>query len=602
MKTYKNRSEVPDKYKWDLTEFYQNEKEFLKELEECQKEILKIHNYRDCTKSAKKLFAFLELSESIDIISSNLYVYAYLKNDEELGNSKAMSNKERVENLINDYELSTSFFAPALLKLTDEEYKNLYIQERKLAKYQKLLDKIYREKKHILDEEQENIISELDNAANHFEDMSSTMLNSEHDYGKVKLNGEEIVIAPTNLSRLMKNENRSFRKKVREKYSKTLGQYASSSAQFLQGHVKSSIVDARLHNFKNPLDAKLFHLNMEPAAYQALVNTVESHLDSLQKYYKVFKKNLGFKDLYQYDLNLSMANNQKEYSIEEAQELILKAISPLGEDYKNHFQRIFDNRYVDYCQYPKKCSGGYSFSTLNKNSRILMSFNYNLDSVSTLAHEGGHNVHHQYVMENNTPVYTEVPSIMAEVASLTNECLLSSYLASNGSTKDEKLSGIENILNVIISNLFGAVREAEMEKEFYSYVEKGNTITKDYMNKLTLDSLKKYYGNEVKLDEYSAYSWIRRSHYYMNFYLYNYAFCISIASYIAKEILSGNQNMLKNYLKYLSLGSNNWPKEAFNVLEIDLKDKTVYEGAIKYFDEMLNKFESIKNGSEENGK
>ena len=601
MKNYKSREEVPEKYKWDLSDFYKSEDDFNTELRECQKEIKRIGNYKDCCESAKDLFEFLELSTHIDIVASNLYVYAYLKNDQELGVSKSMSQKEKTEDLLNDYEIATAFFAPSLLKLSKEKYESLFKEETRLQKYRPTLDRIYRKKEHILDEEKESIISELDNAMNHFDDMSSTMLNSEHDYGKIKIDGEEVEIAPTNLSKLLKNENRNIREKVRRKYNEVLGRYGVSSAQFLQGYVKSSIVDARIHKFKSPFEAKLFYLNMESGAYDALVHTVEKNLDSLHKYYRVFRKELGYSKLYQYDLSMNMAGSKKEYSIEEAQELILKALKPLGEDYLSHFQRIIDNHYVDYCQYPKKCSGGYSFSTLDKNSRILMSFNYNLDSVSTLAHEGGHNVHHQYVMENNEPSYREVPSIMAEVASLTNECLLSSYLADHGKTKEEKLSGIENILNVILSNLFGAVREAKLESDFYEYVQNGNTITKDYMNAITLDSLKKYYGKEVELDEESAYSWMRRSHYYMDFYLYNYAFCISMACYLAREILKGNQVVLEKYLSYLKTGSDKWPKEAFNILGIDLKEESVYQSAISYFDELLEKFIKIKNGSESDG-
>ena len=169
-----------------------------------------------------------------------------------------------------------------------------------------------------------------------------------------------------------------------------------------------------------------------------------------------------------------------------------------------------------------------------------MSFNNNLDSVSTLIHEGGHNVHHQYLIENNLLQYRSASSFIAEVASLTNVCLLSSYLAEHGTTKEEKLSGISNIIDVINSNLFGAVREGKIEQDFYKYVEDGNTITKDYMDKINLDSYKKYYGDEVILDDYSNISWMRRSHYYMFFYLYSYAFCVSVASYIASEILNGN--------------------------------------------------------------
>ena len=173
-----------------------------------------------------------------------------------------------------------------------------------------------------------------------------------------------------------------------------------------------------------------------------------------------------------------MAESDKEYSIEEAQETILKAVEPLGDNYQELFKKIFTNRYVDYAQYPGKCSGGYSLATDTNNSRILMSYNYDLDSVSTLAHEGGHNVHHQLVSANNPVMYRNVSNLVAEVASLTNECLLSNYLASNAQSKKDKLAGISNILTVFVSNFFVAVREGKMEQDFYNYVNDGNTITK----------------------------------------------------------------------------------------------------------------------------
>jgi oligoendopeptidase F len=293
-----------------------------------------------------------------------------------------------------------------------------------------------------------------------------------------------------------------------------------------------------------------------------------------------------------------MAKSDKEYSIEEAQKLCLDAVSPLKEEYLNKFRKIIDNHYVDYAQYPKKCSGGYSLSTLSKDSRILMSFNYDLDSVSTLIHEGGHNVHHQYVSDNNPLIYRPVSNLVAEVASLTNECLLSSYLANNASSKEEKLSGINNILSVIVSNLFGAVREGKIEQDFYNYIDNGGTITKDYMDELTKKSLEKYYGKEVILDDYSKLSWIRRSHYYMNFYLYNYAFCISVACNVAKEILAGNKKMLDNYIKFLSTGNDVWPIDSFKILGVDLTNKKTYKNAIEYFDSLLDEFVKISKEGE----
>ena len=521
-----------------------------------------------------------------------LYIYSYLINDQELGNSKSIDRKNKASDLYNLYSLNVSFFNPELLKLSTDEYNKLFKND-KLMEFKKSLDDIYRNKEHILDEKSENIISELTNAMNHFEDMSSTMLNSEHDYGDITVDGETEKITTTNYRRLMKNEDRNLRKDVREKFTKVIDRYGVSSSQFLNGYVKSNITLSKLHNYKDAWDAKLFGLKLTDKAYKALIDVVINNVDSLKRYYDVYKKRFNLDNLYQYDLGLDFTSSKREYSIEEAQELCLEVVKPLGDDYVNHFKKIFENRYIDYAQYPSKCSGGYSFAPLDRDSRILMSYNYDLESISTIIHEGGHNVHHQYVAEHNPLEYRGVSSLIAEVASLTNECLLSNYLASNAKDNNTKIAGVSNIVDVIISNLFGAVREGKMELDFYNYVNDGNTITKDYMKELDLESLKTFYGDRVILDELSGLSWIRRSHYYMNYYLFNYAFCISVATNVATKILDGNKDMLDKYLKFLKTGSDTDVLDVFKIIDIDLEDKCVYENAIKYFDSMVNKLDKL---------
>jgi oligoendopeptidase F len=332
---------------------------------------------------------------------------------------------------------------------------------------------------------------------------------------------------------------------------------------------------------------------MTDKVFKSLVNTVEDNLDSLHKYYELKRDVLGLDILNRYDLALEMAKSNKEYSIPEAQKLVRDSLLPLGEEYLKRFDKIINNRYIDYCQYKGKCSGGYSFATILEDSRILMSYNYNLGSVSTIAHESGHNVHHQFVNENNKEQYRFVSSIVAEVISLTNECLLSSYLAENGNTKEEKLAGIANMLDVIANNLFDAVREGKIEQEMYKEVKNGGMITKEFLDKKSKSSLKKYYGPAVKVDKYSSNSWVTRSHYYMNFYLYSYAICISVASNVARKILAGDNEMLDNYYKFMKLGSDKWPMEAFEVLGVDLESPEVYKGAIEYFDELVLKYREI---------
>ena len=350
---------------------------------------------------------------------------------------------------------------------------------------------------------------------------------------------------------------------------------------------------ADIRHFKDSWDAKLFGLNLDNKIFEVLVNTVETNTSVLQKFYELKKTMLKLKSMHLYDTSVPMIENNHEYTIDEAQKITLNAVKPLGQDYVNKFKKIFDNHYIDYCQYKGKCSGGYSFATSTNDSRILMSYTGNFDSVSTIAHEGGHNVHHQYVKENNPLAYRETSSLVAEVASLTNECLLSNYLKNNGATKTEKLVGLENIINVINSNLFGAVREGKMEQNMYDVVKNDGTLTNDYLNDLTLKSLKKYYGKTIKLDDYSALSWVRRSHYYMHFYLYSYAICISVATNVASKIIAGDSTMLTNYLAFLKQGSDVWPSDAFKVLGIDLTKPEVYQNAINYYQTLITEFKEI---------
>ena len=592
MNKYNSRSEVPEKYKWDLRDFYKDEKDFEENLNIFKNAITKSKEYVGCTKDSEKLYEFLNYLFNTYCLGENLEVYAFLKNDEELGNSDSINRVNKIDNLFEKFVSSISFFEPELLELDKKDYNKLFKNE-KLLDYKFYLDEIYKSKDHILSEKEEIIINELFSAMDHFSDISSNLLNNEHDYGKIKIDNEEEEIHSTNYSRLIKNKDVNIRREVFQKYKNVLNQYGGTSASLLDSYVKANNANARIHKFKDAWDKKLFDYDMPNEAYDALVKVVSNNLDILHKYISLYKDTLNLNEVHMYDLNLDLVNQDKKYSIEDAISLVREAIKPLGEEYLKCYDKIIDNHYIDFCEYKGKCSGGYSASTMDHDSRILLSFNDDLSSVSTIAHECGHNVHHQFVKKNNKLHYRDITNLVAEVVSLTNECLLSSYLADNGTTKEEKLSGICNILDVIENNLFGAVREGLIERDFNNYSCEGNAITKDYMNELDGKYIKEYYGKDVIYDENYNTTWIRRSHYYMNYYLFNYAFCISVASSIASKILLNDKETLNNYLKFMSLGSNIYPIDAFKVLGIDLTKEQVYEDAIKYFDSLIEKFKKI---------
>lgn len=594
MEIYKNRREVPDKYKWDLTDFFENDIEFEKSFKECKYNITKLKNYIGCTSDAKKLYEYLMLEIETVAIWEDLYVYAYLINDQELGVSKNVERKNRTEMLNAELTANISFFAPELLKLTKEQYEKLYYNNNDLLEFKFYLDSIYREKEHVLSENEEIIISELTTAMNHYEEMSSTMLNSEHNYGKIKLlDGTFEEIAPNNFRKLMRNKNENIRKKIYKSFNKVIDQYSNTSASLLNSYVSMNNSVAKIKKYNNSWEQKLFELNMTNKIYEVLVSSVENNLNYLHEYYLLKKRALKLTKLHTYDLYLDMNDSKKVYSIEDAQILIKSSLACLGEDYISRYNNIIDNHYIDYCQYKGKCSGGYSFSTILKPSRILMSYDYSMESISTIAHEGGHNIHHQYILGANKPQYRNPASVIAEVASLTNECLLSNYIFNNSIDNTEKKNGLENIMGVIVSNLFGAVREAKLEQDMYKHISEGNTITKEYMDTKTLESLKKYYGSQIILDKDAKNSWVTRSHYYMNFYLYNYAISICVALNVADKIINGDKDMLAKYLEFLSKGSDIWPVDAFRILGVDLEDSNVYENAIKYFNNLVQKYNEI---------
>jgi len=249
MEKYNTRSDVPEKYKWDLTDFYKNEKEFEKEYKNTVKLVNNLKKYVGCTNDADNLYDFLCNDMKAITNCENIYVYSYLINDQELGNSKSIERKAKAEKLITDYSTNTSFFEPELLKLDKEDYDKLFKQNKKLVEYKVSLDRIYRNKEHILNESEEIIINELTNAMDHFDDMSSTMLNTEHDYGKVMVDGKEEVLTSTNYGKLMKNKDRDFRRNTREQYSKVVNQYGVSSAQFLNSFVKSQVAISKIRKY-----------------------------------------------------------------------------------------------------------------------------------------------------------------------------------------------------------------------------------------------------------------------------------------------------------------------------------------------------------------
>ena len=535
MNKYKTRNDVPLKYRWDLTDIFKNIDDFNKSIDEVKEEIKKIDGYVGCTKNSDKLFEFLEFDSELSKKIVNLQVYAMTINDQDLNESFGSELVGKTDSLTTEYHAKVSFFSPELLSLNKDDYNDLFKNE-KLIKYKNALDDIYRYKEHVLNKEKEELSSRLTSTLGSYEQLSSTLLNSCNDYGTVTMSDGSIEeLMNTNYRRIMKKLPRDKRKEVYEQFNKVKDRYANISAGLLDDYVKTNISLSKIHKYESTWDEKLFDLELSNKVFDSMIDSALETKDILKKYYDLKSKVLKIDKCAPWDAPIELYETDKEYTIEEACDLVLKALEPLGEDYIKHFKNVIDNRCIDFCQYKGKRSGGYCVSSPGvKNSKILMSFNYDLQSVSTIAHESGHNVHHQYLYENNFSEYSIVPYVVSEVASLTNEFLLSNYLINNGS-REEALSGISNILAVFNSNFYGGILDGNFEREFYKYVENGGTLTKDFLYDLCAKNLLKFYPVEIE-SEYQKGSWISISHFYMFYYLFSYSICVSVASYVSKEI------------------------------------------------------------------
>ncbi len=599
MLEYKKRADVPLKYQMQLTDYFKDDQEWEQVFQKTQEKVKEVVKFQQQSISGKMVEDFLKWNIEVSNTVMDLYVYAYLSHDVQLEVDKYITMKNKILALNTTLESETAFFEPKLLKLEPAEFANLFQENPSLEQYRVLLTDIYELKGHILSENEEKLISYLTETYEIPENISSSLINSEHNYGVIRLeDGKRIQIAANNLRYLKQNPHREIRKNAYNKFGKVIAQYQNTESNLLNQYIKNNVNLAHIRHYNSSWEAKLASIHITDAVFENLKKAAKKGKKSWQNYFALIKENLGLDSLTNYDTLVDWTDYHQTYTIEEAEDLIKEALQILGSDYEEKLAKIFACHYIDYCQYKGKVSGGYSFATNTHDSRIILSFNGNFDDVLTVAHECGHNVHHQYVKENNPSWYCDTSSFVAEVASLTNEFLVNSYLAQNGHTKMERLQGIEHTLKTFQNNFFDAIMEAEMEQMMYAYVESGNTITAPYLNNLVKETKKEYLGNCIKHDRYESLSWVTRSHYYMHFYLYSYALCVSVAAIVARKILNNEPGFLEKYKQFLSCGSNMYPEEIYQTLGIDLQNPEVFEGAVQFFDSQIEEYKKIKGGAE----
>ena len=594
-KLQKTRDEIETKYTWDLTLIYKTDKDFEKDYEKVSKEINDITKYQgNLVKSASNLLGYLKLSNELERKLYKLYYYANLKNDQDTTNTKYQAMLGKVKNLLTKFEELDAYADPELMSIDYSIIEKYYEEEKELKEYEFVLSNLFRFKKHILSKEVEEVLSSLSNSLNNSSETYELLTDSDMKFGKIlDENNEEVELTESNYSVFLHSKDRRVRKEVFNKILTTYGEYKNTISSTFAGNVDTLTTLAKLKKYDSSLEAALFSDNVDKEVYNNLIKTVKDNLDVLYKYFKLKKDFLNLDEFHLYDQYVDLVEeNTKQYTFLEAKDLVIEALSVLGEDYIKNLNKAFDERWIDVYNNKGKRGGAYSSGFYDTKPYVLLNYEGTINDVSTLAHELGHSMHTYYSCLNNPYQYSSYKIFVAEVASTVNELLLNFHLLNKGSKEDKKYI-LSNLMNLFKATIYRQTMFAEFERDMHNLKEQGGVLTNEVLcdnyYKLNLD----YFGPDVVVDDEIKYEWERIPHFYYNFYVYKYAIGLSCACYIVDNILNKKDNALENYLKFLSSGGSDYPINELKIAGIDVTKKDVIESAIKMFDNFIEQFKEL---------
>ena len=597
-KEEKLRCEIEDKYKWDLTKIYKDEKEWQKDFDDVKEKILKVLEYKDSFLSnGKKLYEYLKYDEEVSRKLEKIYYYAHLNYDADTLDEKYKVMTNKVSDLFTKYNELSSFVVPEILKLDEEKLNTFYKDEEKLEDYRFSIENIYRFKNHTLDEEKEKMLSNLSKCLSNPEETYEALTDSDFEYDYITdEKGNKVKLNESNYSLFIKSKDRSVRKKAFEMLHNKYKKYIRTITSTYKGEVENNVVLAKIRNYDSAISASLYSDNVPVDIYNNLIKVVNDNMNVLYDYYDLKKEILSLDCLHMYDTYVEIINKiDKKYSFDEAKEIVIDALSVLGDKYVKNLKKAFDEKWIDIYHSKGKRSGAYSSGNFDVNPYVLLNFEGTLNDVSTLAHELGHSMHTYLSCKNNPYQYSSYEIFVAEVASTVNELLLANYMLKNSKNKDEKLAIINHILDLYKATLYRQTMFAEFEKETHKLREKGEVLTSDLLSNTYYNLVKKYFGPNVLCDELIRYEWARIPHFYYNFYVYKYATGISAASYIVDGILNNKEGALENYINFLKTGGSMYPLDELKIAGVNLNSKSVILSAIKTFEKYLKEFKDIYN-------
>jgi oligoendopeptidase F len=596
VKKLPNRSEIKVEDTWRLEDIFETDEAWEKEFQAVKALVPEMEQYRGkLGESADTLFKALQQQDELTMRVSKLYTYAHMRYDQDTTNSFYQGLNDRIKMLYTEIASALSYVTPELLAVDEETLKQYLKDSKDLQLYAHALDEVNRERPHILSESEEAILAQASEALGASSNTFGMLNNADLEFPTIKdENGEEVEITHGRYIRFLESSDRRVREEAFKAVYDTYGKFKNTFASTLSGTVKKDNFSAKVRNYESARHAALSANNIPEEVYDNLVATVNEYLPLLQRYIDLRKKVLGVDELHMYDLYTPLVQDVKmEIPYSEAKDYLLKGLAPLGEEYISILKEGFENRWVDVHENKGKRSGAYSSGTYGTNPYILMNWQDNVNNLFTLAHEFGHSVHSYYTRKEQPYPYGDYSIFVAEVASTCNEALLNDYLLKTIDDEKKRLYLLNHYLEGFRGTVFRQTMFAEFEHEIHVRAQNGEPLTPELLTKLYYDLNKKYFGDNLVIDEEIGLEWARIPHFYYNYYVYQYATGFSAAAALSKQILEEGDAAVERYLGFLKAGSSDYPIEVLKRAGVDMTTAEPIKEALEVFKEKLEEMERL---------
>ena len=589
------REEIPQQYKWKMEDLYAANEAWEADFKKLQNGIAELQKYEGTLgSSAENLLKMHETCDTLNQIAEKVYVYANQRLHENTGNAYYQGLAGKAQMLLVQMSEASSYIEPELLDIPEETLEEM-LQSEGLAKYETYYKRLLRRKEHILSKEMEELLAGVEEVAEGPKDTFMMFNNADIKFPVITgEDGEPVEITHGKYAKLLESQNREVRKAAFLGLYESYGKFKNTLAATYGANVKQAGFFAKARKYASSLEASLAGSHIPTEVYDSLIESVHAHLPALHKYMKVRKEKLGVEELHMYDLYVPMVGEaDKKIPYEEAKEIVLNGLAPLGADYQELLKKGFNEGWIDVYENEGKRSGAYSWGAYGTHPYVLLNYQDNLNNVFTLAHEMGHALHSYYSDETQDYIYAGYKIFVAEVASTCNEALLIRYLLDQSKDDKETAYLLNYFLEQFRATLFRQTMFAEFEKIAHARSESGEPLTAEVLCDIYYDLNKKYFGDEIVVDKEIALEWSRIPHFYTPFYVYQYSTGFSAAIAISSKILNGEAEIVEKYKKFLSGGSSLDCIDLLKICDIDMTTKEPVEEALQVFESTLEKFSKI---------